>query len=315
MHPYISGISNTYVYPILCAFDFRIDYNVAQEGTAIYSDTDYSAGNGHVSGNVYLNSDPGGSCSTPETIAQLGAAHCAPGVACSTLNNNTAEDNSNDPKPGAVILLQDGGVASGGMDADRFVMRGNTGGHAIRAFDVGIGIGNCLIADNADADEVIRIENDGASGETSIDGCTIANNTVGAGAVIYSPYPLTLTDSIIDELGINTLSYVGPGGGLIVSDVLATDISTLPPAAGIDQGEPLYVDAANSDYHLQPTSTGVDFAPAKGGVDLDGNPRDVDLSGVPGNPTPRDIGAYERQNRFQCGTSDSIYCNGYEYSW
>ena len=45
------------------------------------------------------------------------------------------------------------------------------------------------------------------------------------------------------------------------------------------------------------------------------NARDVNLSGVAGNPTPRDIGAYERQNRFQCGTSDSIFCNGYDYSW
>jgi hypothetical protein len=111
------------------------------------------------------------------------------------------------------------------------------------------------------------------------------------------------------------VNYAGPGGGLTASGVLATDTSTLPSAAGIDQGQPTYVDAANHDYHLQPTSSGVDFAPAKGGIDLDGNPRDVNLSGVQGNSTPRDIGAYERQNRFQCGTSDSIYCNGYEYSW
>src|SRR6185369_1866241 len=130
-----------------------------------------------------------------------------------------------------------------------------------------------------------------------------------------SAYQLKLTDSIIDELGINTLNYAGPGAGLNVSGVLATDITTLPSAAGIDQGQPLYVDAANKDYHLQPTSTGIDFAPGKGGQDLDGNPRDVNLSGVPGNPTPRDIGAYERQNRFQCGTSNSIFCNGFDYSW
>ncbi len=45
MHPYISGTSNTDVYPIFCAFDFRIDNNIAQEGSAIYSDTDSGVGN------------------------------------------------------------------------------------------------------------------------------------------------------------------------------------------------------------------------------------------------------------------------------
>jgi hypothetical protein len=312
LHPYISGISNTDVAPVLCAFDFRIDHNIAQEGTAIYSDTDYSVGNGHAGGDVFLNVDQAGACDAPDSITSLGAVRCAAGVACNTLNGNIAEDSSNDPKPGSVILMQDGGASNGGLSGDRFVISGNTGGHAIRAFDIGVSLSNCLIADNADAGEVIRIETDGNTGNTSIDSCTIVNDTVGSGAVIHSPYPLTLTDSIIDEAGVATLSYSGSAASLSVADVLATDIATLPSAAGIDLGEPLYVDAANHDYHLQPTSTGIDFAPAKGGKDLDGNPRDVDLSGVPGNATPRDIGAYERQNRFQCGTSDSIFCNGYE---
>jgi len=315
MHPFISGISDT-VWPVFCAFDFRLDHNIAQEGTAIYSDTNYSVGNGYISGDVYLNSNPQSVCNAPEgTVDSLGAVQCGPGVVCNTLNNNVAEDSSNDPKPGAVILLQDGGIPSGSMTADRFTMSGNTGGHAIRAFDSNVYVSNCLIADNADALEVVRIESDGGGGSTSVANCTVVNNTVGSGDVIHSPYPLALTDSIIDEPGINTLDYSGGAANLTVSHVLATDISTLPSAAGIDQGEPLYVDAANGDYHLQPTSTGIDYAPGKGGQDLDGNPRDVNLSGVPGNPTPRDIGAYERQNRFQCGTSDSFFCNGFEYAW
>lgn len=312
MHPYISGISNTDVRPTFCAFDFRIDHNIAQEGTAIYSDTDSSVGNGNVGGYISFNSTVAGTCSSPESVGSLGAVRCADGIACSTLDGNVAEDSSNTPKPGSVILIQD----DGNMIGARFAMRENMGQHAIRSLDGGVTLDTCLIADNTLTAEMLRFENDGTvAGYESIDGCTIVNNSDAGAPVIYSAYQLSLTDSIIDELGINTLNYTGPGAGLQVSDVLATDISTLPSAAGIDQGQPLYVDAANKDYHLQPTSTGVDFAPAKGGQDLDGNPRDVNISGVPDNPTPRDIGAYERQNRFQCGTSDSIFCNGYEYSW
>ena len=309
MHPYISGISNTDVYPVLCAFDFRMDHNIAQEGTAIYADTDYSVGNGHAGSNVYLNVDAQNVCNVPDSISSLNAVRCAAGVTCNTLNDNVAEDNSNDPKPGSVILMQDGGDVSGGLSADRFEMRGNTGGHAIRAFDTYVSVSNCLIADNADAGDVIRIETDGNGGETHVDSCTIVNNTVGSGAVIHSPYPLSLTDSIIDESGVTTLSYSGGAGFLDVAYVLATDTATLPSANGIDQGQPDYVDAASSNYHLKPTSIGIDYAPGNGGNDLDGNPRDVDLSEVPNAFGPRDIGAYELQ--FIC-SPDTIYCNGFD---
>jgi len=320
MHPYISGISNTEVNPYLCAFDFRIDNNVAQEGTAIYGDTDSSVGNGSIGSVIFLNSDsPQSTCNTPESMASIGAVHCASGVPCNTMNGSVAENNSNSPTPGSAILIQDQGSLFGA----RFSMRGNAGQHAIRTLDGNVELDTCLIADNTLTAEMLRFENDGSDNGCGggcppfavIKGCTVVNNSDEGAPVIYSAHALALTDSIIDELSINTVNYAGPGGGLTASDVLATDISTLPSAAGIDQGEPLYVDAANHDYHLLPTSTGIDFAPAAGGVDLDGNPRDVNLSGVQGNSTPRDIGAYERQNRFQCGTSDSIFCNGYEYSW
>lgn len=307
---------NSEALPSLCAYDFRVDDNAAQEGSAIYADEWSTLGN-YYGANIYLDFNAQ-ECSTPETIDTLGAVRCAPGVTCNTVNGNIAEDSSNHPTAGSTILAQ----TAAGLISRRLIMRNNHGAHVIRTFgpygSAAYGsIVNCLIADNTLTAEMIRIDDDGLSPAeaTSFDGCTIVNNGNEGAPVIYSAHALTLTNDIIDELGINTLNYAGPGGGLNVSHVLATDISTLPSAAGIDQGEPLYVDAANSDYHLRPTSTGIDFAPASGGQDLDGNARDVNLSGVPGNPTPRDIGAYERQNRFQCGTSDSVFCNGYEYSW
>src|SRR5262249_38636924 len=167
--------------------------------------------------------------------------------------------------------IQDQGAVTGA----RFSMRGNAGQHAIRTLDGSAYLDTCLIADNTLTAEMLRFENDNTNAAyASIKGCTIVNNSDQGAPVIYSGHELTLSDSIIDELSINTLNYTGPGGGLVVGHVLATDISTLPAAAGIDQGEPLYVDAAHFDYHLQPTSTGIDFASASGGVDLDGNSRD-----------------------------------------
>lgn len=302
--------------PYLCAYDFRIDDNAAQEGSAIYGDEWSTLGN-YYGAEIYLNTDQGGECGTPETIDTLGAVRCKAGITCNTVNNNTAETISSQPTAGSAILAQTAAV----LAANRLIMRNNHGAHVIRTFgpylDPSSGsIVNCLIADNTLTAEMIRIDDDGLSPAvaTTFDGCTIVNNSNQGAPVIYSAHGLTLTNDIVDEAGINTLNYAGPGNDLTVGHVLATDISTLPAAAGIDQGEPLYVDAAHFDYHLQPTSTGIDFAPANGGVDLDGNPRDVNLSGV-SNPTPRDIGAYERQNRFQCGTSDSVFCNGYDYSW
>jgi predicted outer membrane repeat protein len=303
-----------------CAYDYRIDNNSAPEGAAIYADEDSNAGN-YTGGNVFLNTNISNFCTEPVAIDTLGAVRCAPGVTCNTVNGNLAMDSSSNPTAGSTILVQ----TAGGLIANRLIMRNNHGAHVIRTFGPYLSgaygsVVNCLIADNTLTAEMIRIDDDGLNppvAETTFNGCTIVNNGKDGvfAPVIYAAHGLTLTNDIIDELGINTLNYAGPGGGLTVSHVLATDITTLPMAAGIDQGEPLYVDAANSDYHLQPTSTGIDFAPASGGQDLDGNPRDVNLSGVAGNSTPRDIGAYERQNRFQCGASDSVFCNSFEYSW
>lgn len=301
----------------LCAYNFRIDSNSAPEGSAIYADEDSEAGN-YTGANVFLNTNISNFCTEPVTIDTLGSVGCAPGVVCNTVNQNLSIDSLSNPTAGSAILVQ----TAGGLIVNRLIMRKNQGAHVIRTFgpygsSAYGSIVNCLIADNTLTAEMIRIEDDGLSPAeaTTFNGCTIVNNGNAGAPVIYSAHALTLTNDIIDELGINTLNYAGPGGGLNVSYVLATDTSTLPAAAGIDQGEPLYVDAANFDYHLQPTSAGIDFAPASGGQDLDGNPRDVDLATVPNNYGPRDIGAYERQNRFQCGASDSIFCNGYDYSW
>jgi hypothetical protein len=81
---------------------------------------------------------------------------------------------------------------------------------------------------------------------------------------------------------------------------------------GVLTGTPDFVDAENGDYHQQVTSPGIDFAPAAGGVDLEFQPRTVDLPDVPNNAGPLDLGPYEHALDLGCAGNDTIYCNGFD---
>jgi hypothetical protein len=293
----------------LCAYDFRVDDNIAQEGTAVYSDLDTDSLTGdQVTGDVVLNSSPYVMCTAPETPLELGAVACAPGVACNTMNGNVAENNSNTPTPGSVILVQN----DGGVEADRLVLSGNQGAHAIRIIDpqvVNDYLSNCLIVDNQLTSEVITAQTGDYNSAIHFSDCTIANNVIGSGSVLRSQFAMSLDNSIIYQPGVPTLDYTGPAEDLSVSYVLSNETDTLPVGPGVAQGAPAFADAAGGDYHLQVSSPGIDYAPAHGGNDLDRVSRDVDLTSVPNNYGPRDIGAYERQ--FACA-ADTVFCNGFE---
>ena len=304
------GLFGGFGFATLCARDFRIDSNVAQEGTAIYVDEDNSFDGKYLGGEVYLNNDAGNECNTPETMSSLGALACSAGTACNTINDNAAQDGSGTPTAGATILAQ----TYAGLAVSRVGMRGNHGAHVIRSFGPNPSngtafIADCLIADNELTAEMIRVDNDGnGAGYTTVDGCTIVNNSNQGAPVIFSGHAFALYRSIVDEAGIDTW-HSSDLADRVASYVLATDIFTLPDGPGLYEGQPTYADAATGDYHLQPSSLGVDFAPKNGGQDLDGKPRDIDLSEVPNAFGPRDVGAYELQ--YVC-SPDTIYCNGFD---
>ena len=288
----------------LCAFEFRLEDNIAQEGTAIYADLDTNAGDPYGS-QVYLN---GSSDCGPEPPASLGAVACAAGVPCNTISGNVAENSSNQPTPGSAVLVQDDGVFS----ADRLEMRGNSGAHAIRVFDSELAVANCLIADNSFTSEVVHYQNDNTGYgplQISVEGCTIAGNMTESD-VIHTETGLSLMNDIVDEPGVLTLDYAANSAELTVAYVLATDTSTLPVGIGVIEGEPTFVNAGAGDYHLQRSSLGVDYAPGGAGNDLDDRPRTVDLPDVPNQYGPMDLGAYEIQ--LSCAQADTIFCNGFE---
>jgi hypothetical protein len=301
LKPYYDGPG--YLPASLCAFDYRINDNLAQEGSALYADED-----NYIGGSISLNGDEW--CG-PESPPALGAVACDPGVPCNEISRNIAEDSGGTPTPGSAILVQDGGD----FVVNRLLMRGNRGAHAIRTFGAHFGsdVHNCLVADNQVTGELVRIDDDGnPERPTGFVNCTFANNAIGGDTVIYSGHDLGMADMIFDQPGVPTLAYSCDPAALSVSYVLSNDTSTLPVATGVIQGEPDFVDAQNGDYHLQMTSLGVDFGPEVGGTDLDRKPRTVDLPGVPNEYGPLDLGAYEIQRVFACGTADTIFCDGFE---
>jgi hypothetical protein len=296
----------------LCAFDFRINDNIAQDGAAIYADEDSNATFDYLGGFVELNeSDPCG----PESPPALGAVACDASTPCNEIDENVAEDSAGQPTPGSTIMVQ----SEGRFRGTRFNMRRNRGAHALREVNdalTTVYMFNCLIADNEVTEELIYgvgdPDGDNLS-QLSITNCTLAGNAIGAANVIrLEAFELDFENSIVDQPGVATLSYVGPHS--IVDYLLSNDTSTLPVNTGVLQGEPTFFDPTNGDYHLQRTSLGVDFAPAANGLDLDRRSRTVDLPDVANEYGPLDLGAYEIQIDVPagCAVADTVFCNGFE---
>ena len=294
-----------YVLASVCAHDYRIDGNVAMEGAAIYADTDSSIASAVQGGYILLEAGGYDFCN-PETPESLGAVACTLGASCNMIDGNQAIDinNNNQPTDGATIFEQDGSQ----LFADRLMLRGNSGGYALRntggavTIPLNVHLSNCLFADNQLTHELIF--GDSGAG-LSMDNCTLANDGIGSVDVIHNENAVTITNSIIDEPGTATLHYLGDAGSLQVSDVLSNDITTLPIDPSIIVGDPLFVDMAHGDYRLKATKLGatiiaspaIDFAPPVAGDDRDiaGNPHDQDVGAVVDRFGARDLGAYEMQ--------------------
>lgn len=310
---YVKPQTNFLMNARMCAQDFQINGNVAPEGAAIYLGWD-TIGTNDFGAHAFINRivsdyDPPQACD----VESLGATHCATGVPCNEISDNVAQDGNGNPTPGAVVLLG----TSAEFFADRIAMHGNVADNMFKSVgnnDYGdlLELSNCLTGANQFARELIHLQND--DNPVTIDQCTFAPDIINSTHMIrfdnWGGNTLHLTNSIVDEPG--TLTVYAAGGMEVVADyVLTNDGTTLPSPPSVLVGTPDFVDLANGDYHLAPGSLGIDFAPAAGGVDLDGRTRDVDIPTLPNLFGPRDIGAYEMQPT--CSHPDTIYCNGFEH--
>jgi hypothetical protein len=282
-----------------CANDFLIDQNTAPNGSAIYADADDGVGSV-----VYLNSS---SCPRPAD----GVA-CASGPLCNEIADNASTDAGS-----ATMMVQ----SNGALFADRFAARRNQGGRLVELIaDTDIAsavLENCLLADNVMSSNLLWAN--GGADETNlfVHSCTLTHNQLGSSdPVIYADvHRLEVTDTIVDQPPNTSLAFTGSSDQLFTQYVLTNDTGSFVGGTGILAGTPLFVDAANGDYHLQRSSPGIDEAPAADGLDLDGNPRTVDLADIPNDFGPTDLGAYEIQTQLpppSCAVADTIYCNGFE---
>ena len=300
---------NLYWKANLYARDYRIAYNIAAEGAAIYADVDTAIAQSDTGSLVALG--PVG-IAGDDVPAGLGAVPCTQSTGCNAIDDNETTD----PTQGSIILIQD----SGYFEANRFSMRGNRADHLVRIVgdDVRTEIYNGLIADNDVRHELLHYSGD--NDFIVIDSCTFAHDLIGTTHVIHAESGLRLSATIIDEPGTLALDYSGNGSDLATDYVLSNDITTLrADGTGVTLGEPAFVDADFGDYRLQQSSLGVDFAPTQNGTyignssDRDGRPRNIDLPGIGNGYGKQDIGAYELQNLFrECGTTDSMFCDGFE---
>jgi hypothetical protein len=292
--------SNTGATASFCANNFVVDANTATNGAAIYADED----SGHGSA-VYLNSSL---CLPPS-----GSVACTTGPLCNEIADNIASDAGS-----ATVLIQ----SNGSLFANRFAARRNQAGRLMELIaDTAIGsmvLDECLLTDNSLTSNLLW--GAGAASDTVLflHNCTVSHNGLGStDPVIYADVTrLEITDSIIDQPSqVQTYAFTGIADNLFTQYVLTNNTSAFGAGIGIMQGTPVFVDATNGDYHQQRTSPGVDVAPAVDGVDLDGNPRTVDLLDITNLFGPADLGAYEIQTQLPpsaCTVSDTIFCNGFE---
>jgi hypothetical protein len=309
LNPY-SSVKGGLALAMLCAQDFRINDNIAQEGAAIYGDVDTNGFGDSFWSQVLLNRTDvfNNNCQHPEPMEELGAVACAADVPCNELAYNVAENSEGDPS-GAIILLQ----TNGDLYAIRFRMHHNVALHLIRAVDDDLGnnvaLSRCLFTDNQLASSAI-LQTPDSGGEVVVDECTFARNSIASGAAVeVNHVDTTITRSIFDQPGMPVLS--SPNFDHVTAvEVMAQDLSTLPPSTHDVLATPSFVDPDHGDYHLSSDSPGIDFASESDHfVDLDGMPRKVDLSN-PNTFGMQDLGALETQ--LGCSVSDSIFCSGFD---
>ena len=305
VEPYADNSNNA----VVCMNDAALDANVASNGSAMFMWAD-----GDFGSIAYLNT-PVGCTPPPDAVA------CAPGTACNEIDDNLTQLDDGTPTDGAAIFVMNDSAFA----ASRFSARRNNGGTLIEFSssanntDSGnyVHLHNCLLAGNIAGDHLISGDGNGGGSQIVVDTCTITDNQMSSAgmAVINADVNfIEVTNSIIAQPGRETLQFQGPSGDRTTYyDLTNSDVS-LGGGEGIVVGTPTFVDAANGDYHLQRTSMGVDMAPGLDGLDLDGNPRTVDLLDIPNGWGVMDVGAYEIQAQVKssCSVGDTIFCDGFD---
>lgn len=268
---------------ILCSFDVRIDGNIAQEGSAIYADSDFGTIDLTFGSWAFINTDASEySCTRP-----MGSVRCAAGVPCNTIEGNRTQDSAGTATAGAAILVQNEGV----LTATRVSVRNNVGAHALRAFEDDIGLGTVAFAGNTVSGPLLRLEDQSTLRMADV---TLAGNAIASSQVISLNGSLEMRRSILWQPGKTSLTQ--SNGSRTVSQVFASEIASL--GGGASATPPRLVDPDRGDVRLRAASLAIDYLEAipGNGFDVESMPRNRRLEPVPRTPgAVRDLGAHERQ--------------------
>jgi len=289
---FVSTGTTFYSHALLEAINARIEHNIAVEGSAIFADCGMAAT----------------ACDSASEVS-VSTKGCA-GLDCNTIAGNESETTDGQPTLGAAVFLRGSEYQAFGVH-----MRGNHGAHTVRGVSGSdLELRDCLEAENVLTAEPFIF----STGYFSIKQCTLANDTIGEPPVVStSDAEVHLTYNVIGE---DVAALLAIGGTLEAHNIVARNTDGLPASSDIFKGDPLFIDVAGSDYRLSVLSysgdvvfsPAVDFAPVPGNdlTDIDGRPRDQDVSAVPDESGPRDLGAYEMQpitDRVFVGTFGDAY--------
>lgn len=240
-----------------------------------------------------------------------GAVHCAPGKGCNSISGNIAEDDSGVPQQGAAIRVMANGGFGGNLtstaDVGGVVIEGNVGANLarLRVDCNSPGLSNSILdlrgaaifGNSLSGSLVLNSDSPlGCYGNLNITSSTIAGNAIGGTNVIGSNDHVSIASSIVWQPANRVLEADGLDDG-DVQYLVASDLTGIPPSPTNFVADPRFVDPERGDFRLHASSPAIDFAPASGGLDIDGAPRSVNLALVPDDGFgPQDAGAYERQS-------------------
>ncbi|MBL0163918.1 MAG: hypothetical protein IPP82_09835 [Xanthomonadales bacterium] len=278
-----------------CVENGRIDNNTAQEGAAIYVDTDESLSQRNLGGTFKFNAGCSG-------LALPGSIPCNPGAPCNRIENNTARDIVNNVNtPGAVLLAQ----INANVILNRVAFNNNTARYVIRSVEAqALTLNKCLVAQNQVASHLIFAE--AGSENVAVTNCTITNNTMPTGTAARivlrnGSGPLVLKYNLLWQPGNLALAY-GGNVSTLNPDIeynITNSVTSLPPSPWNQFALPRFADPARGDFRQRISSPTLDVFPplANVGNDYDGRAYDQDLRLCPvaGTQVIRDAGAFERQ--------------------
>ena len=296
----------------LCGIDYRLTDNTAQEGSAIYADEDSTSLDGYTGSFISLRPYTDNADCTQVALPSNVVACTS--ESCNSIDHNVAQNTAGQATAGSTILMQTFAMGS----FDRLRLRNNTGEHALRlvggggAFETTIAsVSNALLVGNVMRNELVLAD---SGTDLTVKNATFTGNQSPSGVVIRANGRLTVGESIFAQGPASSVLFGGSPSNLDLDYILSMETASLASGTHVVQGDPSFVDVAQGDYHLRPNSLAIDAAPPVAGDDrdLDGNPHDQDVASVPDQDGDRDLGAYERQQRY-CGAADTVFCATFDF--